>query len=391
MTLAVVSGALGNKPFNGGAAWTRLSYVLGLREMGLDVHFVEQIAPEDCVDARGRTASFEESVNLAYFRAVVASLGLDGSATLVCTEGPRTEGLAPARLEELAAATDLLVNVSGHLTLPSILRGAARRVYIDADPGYTQFWHAAGRAGSRLEGHDVYFTVGENVGRAGCPIPTDGIRWRPTRPPAVLAHWPAVDPPHTGAAGRGFTTVGSWRGPYGPVTAGGRTFGLKVHEFRRFIDLPRRVARDFEIALDIYPADGRDLERLRSHGWRIVDPRRVVPDPLAFRGYVQASDAEFSVAQGIYVETRSGWFSDRTVRYLASGRPTLVQDTGFSRNHPVGDGLVAFRTLEEAAAGARRILADYENHCRAARALAEERFEAGRVLGRLLDEAGVAT
>jgi hypothetical protein len=168
-----------------------------------------------------------------------------------------------------------------------------------------------------------------------------------------------------------------------------RTFGLKVHEFRKFIELPRRAPQTFEIALNIHPADQKDLDALREHGWQIVDPLPASVDPDAFRCYIQTSSAEFSVAQGIYVDTNSGWFSDRTVRYLASGKPTLVEDTGFSRQLPVGEGLVSFRTLEDAVVGAERIARDYERHSRAARALAEEFFDSDRVLGALVEEVGI--
>jgi hypothetical protein len=205
------------------------------------------------------------------------------------------------------------------------------------------------------------------------------------RQPVVLGCWPAwseADPDR-------FTTVANWRGSYGPVQYGGKTFGLKVHEFRKFVDLPRLARQRFEIALNIHPADEKDLNLLRHHCWRIVDPKMVAPNPVAFRRYVRASGAEFSVAQGIYVETESGWFSDRTVHYLASGKPALVQDTGFSRNYPVGEGLVAFRTLDEAVTGAMRIADDYEEHCRAARLLATTYFDSDKVLGHLVEEVGV--
>jgi hypothetical protein len=165
---------------------------------------------------------------------------------------------------------------------------------------------------------------------------------------------------------------------------------LKVHEFRKFIELPERTAAEFEVALDIHPADGRDLDALRGHGWRVVDPRCLVPDPQSFDDYISGSDAEWSAAQGVYVATNSGWFSDRTVRYLAAGKPTLVQDTGFTRTLPVGDGLIAFRTLEEAVRGVDAIQRDPHHHRRAARALAEEYFDSNLVVGRLLDDAGVA-
>jgi hypothetical protein len=169
----------------------------------------------------------------------------------------------------------------------------------------------------------------------------------------------------------------------------GRTFGLKVHQFRKFMDVPARSDQHFEIALDIHPADRLDLDALYGHGWKIVDPRVVAGDPDSFRAYVQGSGAEFSVAQGMYVDTCGGWFSDRTTRYLASGRPALVQDTGFSRTLPVGEGLVAFRTVEEAVAGAADIAARYPEHCQAARRIAEEYFDAGHVLARFCEQAGM--
>jgi hypothetical protein len=260
-----------------------------------------------------------------------------------------------------------------------------RKAYVDLDPGFTQFWHADGTGGARLEGHDVHFTVGENIGLPGCPIPTCGLDWKAVRPPAVLEEWPVAD---AGDADR-FTTIGAWRGAFGPVEFDGHTYSLKVHEFRKVIELPRRSRQRFEIALDIHPGDERDRAALEANGWTLVDPRATVPGPLEFRDYVQRSGAEFSVAQGIYVETSSGWFSDRTVRYLASGRPVLVQDTGFSANLPVGEGLLAFTDLDGAVRGAERIAADYEHHRRAARAVAEAHFDSDTVLSRFLEEAGI--
>jgi hypothetical protein len=385
MSVVLVSGALANKLHNGGAAWTRLSWALGFKALGFEVAFVEQIRADCCVDASGRPCPFGESANREYFREVTEQFGLSDLATLTCDDG-ETYGIAPSELDELVRSAIALVNITGHWTHPR-MRAIPRRIYIDLDPGYTQFWHAMGNPGPRLEGHDVYYTVGENIGRPDCSIPTGGIPWRPIRQPVVLEHWPACacapgDP-------RPFTTIASWRGPYGPAQYAGTTYGLKAHEFRKFIDLPRRVDQGFEIALDIDPADERDLMALRDHGWHVIDPGVVASGPVGFRQYVQASGAEFSVAQEVYVGTQSGWFSDRTVRYLASGRPVLVQDTGFSRNYPTGEGLVAFRTMEEAVAGAEGIARDYAKHGRAARAIAEAYFDSDRVLGRLLEETGL--
>ena len=385
MTMIVVSGALANRCHNGGGAWVRLSWILGLRKLGFRVHFVEQIERATCVNGDGAIVPLEESVNLAYFRQVMDRFGLAQSATLIYERGERTCGLSWPELHDLADAAELLVNISGHLKCPSLLSRFRRRAHLDIDPGFTQFWQAEGNTGSRLQGHNLFFTIGENIGTPACSIPTNGVPWRRTRQPVVLEDWPVV-PAQPNAA---FTTVASWRGPYGPVEFGGKKFGLKVHEFRKYVELPTRSGLPFEVALDIHPADVKDLEVLRRNRWRIADPRSVAGHPDAFRHYVQNSAAEFSVAQGIYVATHSGWFSDRSVRYLASGKPALVQDTGFSRNLPVGAGLVPFRTLDEAAAGAERIMNDLDSHGKAARRIAEEHFDSDKVLRRFCDDAGV--
>ena len=373
MTRIVVAGALGNKPRQSGEAWVKLSWIRGLQSLGIDVWFVEELAP-----------SVDRTEATAWFGSVTERFGLRGRAVLL---DEVARAIVGPSLEELVAVASeaALVNISGHLTLQRLMRAFRRRVMVDIDPGFTQFWHDAGLAGAHVRGHDVYFTIGELIGTSCCPVPTGGIEWLTVRQPVVLTDWPMVD---AGEAD-GFTTVATWRGPFGPVEHAGRTYGLKVHEFRKFIDLPIRSNQRFEIALDIHPADTKDLDALRDHGWRIVDPRSTAGDPDAFRSYVQGSGAEFSVAQGIYVETRSGWFSDRTTRYLASGRPALVQDTGFSHTLPVGDGLVAFRTLEQAVAGAANIADRYAEHCEAARRIAEEYFDAERVLARFCEQAGI--
>lgn len=386
MKIVVISGALANKYLNGGNAWTRLSWVLGFKQLGFNVYFVEQIGRQTCVDAAGNVTAFENSINVRYFKEVTKQFGLSSSAALVCDKGDEIYGLTYNELHDLAQAADLLINIGGHLTLNSVKPRFRRKVYLDDDPGFTQFWHANGNAGPHLEDHDFYFTVGENIGGPTCPIPTAGIRWRPTRPPVVLKQWPVSSESHPNR----FTTIATWRGPYGPIQYGQTTFGLKVHEFRKFIKLPQLTSQSFEIALNIHPNDQKDLDLLCRCGWQLVDPKVVAPDPVSFRSYVESSGAEFSVAQGLYVATQSGWFSDRTVRYLASGRPALVQDTGFSRNYPVGDGLVSFRTVDEAIAGAARVWHDYDRHCRAARAIAEEYFDSDKVLGQLIDQVDVA-
>jgi hypothetical protein len=371
MTVALVAGALANKPGNGGAAWTRLSWTLGLAQLGFDVHFVEQIGAPD--------PAAEE-----WFAEVVGDAGLGHRATLLRADGTTATGLPLADLSDLAAGAAVLVNISGHLREPAVVERVGTRVFVDLDPGYTQIWHARGDA--PLAPHDHWYSVGELVGRPACSLPTGGIRWRPVRQPVVLADWPVQEP----LAVDRCTTVASWRGPFGTIEHQGRTVGGKVHEFRRFACLARMVEPTLELATDIAPADGGDRRRLLELGWKVRDAAAVAGGPDAFRRYVQGSPAELSVVQGTYVHTRTGWFSDRSVRYLASGRPVVVQDTGFSATLPVGEGLLAFTTPEEAARAVGAVVADPGRHARAARALAEEHFAAPVTLGRLCEEVGIA-
>jgi hypothetical protein len=373
VTVAVVSGALANKPGQSGEAWVKLSWVRGLQRLGIEVWFVEQL--DESMAGNERAPS--------WFRDVTERFDLTERAALL----ERGRSIVGPSVEELAvvAAEGTLVNISGHLTFPRLFEAFRRRVLIDIDPGFTQFWHAEGLEGANVAGHDAYFTIGERIGREDCPIPTGGIQWRPVRQPVVLEDWPPAEV----SEGNRFTTIATWRGPFGPVEHGGRKYGLKVHEFRKFVELPQRSPHRFEIALDYHSADQGDVDALWEHGWRVVDPQVVAGDPDDLRAYVQGSGAEFSAAQGMYVETACGWFSDRSVRYLASGKPVLVQDTGFGDILPVGEGLLAFGTIEEAAAGAAEIAGRYSEHCAAAREIAEQYFDAKIVLSRFCEQADI--
>jgi hypothetical protein len=380
----VVAGSVAQRPGNGGHTWVFLQYLLGLRKLGWDVLFLDRLEPEMCVDARGRPTDLEHSFNIAYLDRVFEAFALGDRYAVFHDGGRSSVGLSrPQVLEEVGRAA-LVLNVNGFFEDEEVLSRAGMRVYLDIDPGFAHMWRALGLHDA-FQGHDAYVTVGENIGRPESTIPTGGIDWVPTPQPVVLEHWPVQH-----GQGRAFTSVGSWRGPFGPVEYEGVSYGLRVHEFRKFAALPRRVTQPLEIALDIDDADARDVELLRAGGWHLRDPREIAADPWRYRAYLQGSSAELMVAKNMYVESRSGWFSDRSICYLASGRPVLAQDTGFSNYYPVGRGLVAFTTLDEAIEGVGRITADYDAQSRAARRLAEERFESSRVLGRLLEKLGIA-
>jgi hypothetical protein len=387
MATAIVSGAIANKPFSGGEAWVRLSWVLGLQRLGFDVYFVEQLADAAAVDGEGRRVPFFDSANLTYFEQVIGDFGLEGKAGLL--DGNRAgTGLGPEDLVEVAANADVLFNLSGQLTAKSILDGPGARVYVDLDPVFTQAWHNDESTAFRLGGHDHYVTVGLNVGGPNWPLPAGGIEWIGTLPPVVLTEWPD-SPVDTGRKVR-FTTVGTWRSPFGGPEIDGRPTTLKHHQMRRIFELPERVEQvSFEIALDIHQGDSADLDALRRHGWRVVDPRSVAGSPASFRRYLRESTAELSVAQGAYVEAASGWFSDRTAAYLASGRAAVIQETGVGDAFPVGAGLFTFSTLDEAVERVAEVATDPGGHGRAARELAERHLDSDLVLERLLSTIGV--
>jgi hypothetical protein len=378
----VVAGSVAQRPGNGGHTWVFLQYLLGLRKLGWDVLFLDRLEPGMCVDAQGRPSDVERSVNIAYLDRVLDEFGL-GDRYAVFHEGG-TVGLSRAHVLEKAARAPLVLNVNGFFDDEEVLDAAGLRVYFDIDPGFAHMWRALGLHDA-FRGHDAYVTVGESVGRPDSTIPTDGIDWITTPQPVVLEEWPAQPGP-----GRGFTSVGSWRGPFAPIEYEGATYGLRVHEFRRFAELPRHVTEPLEVALDIDDADAADVELLRAGGWELRDPREIASDPWRYRAYLRDSSAELMVAKNIYVRGRSGWFSDRSICYLASGRPVLAQETGWSDHHPAGEGLLAFSSVEDAIDGIERISADYGRHSRAARDLAEAHFESSRVIGGLLTKLGIA-
>jgi hypothetical protein len=380
----VVAGSVAQRPHRGGHTWVFLQYLLGFRRLGWDVLLLDRLEPGMYVDRRGRPTEPERSVNVDYLTSVMGRAGLADSWALLTDGGREVLGLSRAALRERLARSALLLNVMGFLDDEELLAAAPRRVFLDIDPGFGQMWRAAGWH-DLFAGHDDHVTIGENIGMPDCTIPTCGIDWITTKQPVVRSEWPTSPRPEGS-----FTTVASWRGPYAPVDFEGHTYGLRVHEFRKFMELPSRTGLAFEVALDIDDAEVPDLDRLRQNRWQLADPFEVAADPWRYRDHIRGSLAELMVAKGMYVATRSGWFSDRSACYLMSGRPVLAQDTGLRSVLPVGEGLLAFSTLEEAVDGARAIAAQPERHSRTARAIAEDYFESDRVLGRLLDQLGVA-
>jgi hypothetical protein len=377
----IVAGMIAGDPYQGGATWAVLQYILGLRQLGHDVHFVEPVAANKL---QPLGASLSRSTNAAYFRLVMQDFDLESRAALLVAGTRETEGLSYEGLRNLAARTDVLINISGMLADPALTEPVPVRVYLDLDPGFNQLWHAAEGLDVGFGDHTHFVTIGPALSDADCVIPTCGCRWIATRQPVVLTEWPPAERLTQDA----FTTVANWRG-YGSITYNSVFYGQKAHAWRELMTLPDKTRERFVVALAIHPDETRDLEKLAAHGWKLVDPARVSDTPGRYRAFVQGSKGEIGVAKSGYAAARCGWFSDRSVCYLASGRPVVAQETGFSRFLPTGEGLFAFDTEDDALAGIDAIVSNYPHHSRTARALAEAYFDASKVLPELLDRVGV--
>jgi hypothetical protein len=363
----IVAGMVAGDAYQGGATWAVMQYVLGLRSLGHDVYLVEpvdRIAPPSA----------------EYFGHVCDRFALHDRAALLVRGTSQTLGLSYDRLLSAAGEADVLLNISGMLRDEALVGPVPARVFLDLDPGFNQLWHAVEGIDMGFDLHDRFATVGLALGQPTCPVPTCDREWVTTLPPVHLPHWERAERIVTDA----FTTVGNWRG-YGSVSWNGVEYGQKAHSFRRLFELPGRTSEPIVAALAVHPDEIPDRTALDRHGWKLVDPRRVAGTPADYRTFVRGSRGELGVAKSGYVESRCGWFSDRSACYLASGRPVIAQETGFSDFLPTGAGLLSFSTVDDAAAALEQVAGEYEAHSAAARALAEEAFGSDVVLTRLLD------
>lgn len=383
---AVVTGLVGTYPL-GGMTYHYLQYALGLRSLGWDVAYLEDTGKWFYNPAR-ETFSKDCTYNVDYLARVMREFGMARSWCLRDTED-HWHGPLGIQAPEFVAHADLLLNVSGAGWLRAEYRRCRKVVYVDTDPAYTQLAVSEARTGhgdqdlaakvDLIGQHDFHATFAENIWGEDCSIPREPFRWIPTRQPLVLRLWPFRPfrgPPR-------FTTVMSWA-PYRKQFRGERTSLGKQRELEALVGLPRLTGATMEIA-----ANGDAPESLARNGWRTRSAFSVSTSPQAYREYIASSAAEFSVAKDLYANTGSGWFSERTACYLASGRPAVLQDTGFSKRLPVGTGLHAFRGGEEAAAGISRVLENHPSECARARSIAEQYFDAPKVLGELLGAVGL--
>jgi hypothetical protein len=373
--VVAVAGSVAQRPARGGHAWVFLQYLLGFRRLGYEVLFLDRLSPDMCESA----AAWPPAGAVGWLREVMSAHDLDDRYALLLDDGSgECVGLSREAVVERLRSSVLLLDVMGFLGDEELLAASPRRVFLDIDPGFPQMWQELGLHQS-FGAHDAYATVGLRVGEDGSSVPTCGIDWIRTPPPVVLDEWPATAP------GKAYSSVATWRGPFGPIDFDGLRYGLRAHQMRRFAQLPRAVEVPLELALDIDDSDAGDAALLRDGGWRLVSPQTAAGTVGDYRGYVQGARGEVGVAKDMYARSRGGWLSDRSVCYLASGKPVLAQATGFERAIETGAGLISFETPEQAVAGLEQIEGDYAAHSIAARELAAERFDSDHVLTALLE------
>ena len=384
----IVAGLVGQYPL-GGMAWDYFQYCIGLHLLGHDVVYFEDTWawPFDPVK-RELTDQPDHSVaTLAdFFRDHLPPLA---DRWFYRHLHAQSFGMAADAFDAFARSADVFLNVSGACFFPDALNPKCRKIFLDTDPGYNQIVYATRPAWSpnvvrwceHVDEHDAFATFAENIGSADCRVPTIAKRWQATRSPVVLAAWETVrdsSPP----PGAPFTTVMSWQHYRSDLVFEGRVYNAKPPEFAKFFDLPVRTPAKLQVAAS---GSTTPVSQLEAAGWTLVDPGVASGSASSYAQFIAASAGEWSIAKNVYVATRSGWFSSRTACYLAAGRPAVVQDTGWSRYLPSGSGLFAFATIDEAADGLARVLADPRKHQLAAYDVAREYLAHDRVLPKLLD------
>ena len=373
-------GYLGKLPY-AGLSFHNIHYIAGLQELGYDVHYVESVNyPEEYYDPSTDEMTSDASYAIDYLADLLPRYGVPpGQFTFVDFE-KRCHGSDWRTLREVLNRADFVLS----LAIPSWfdeLERCPRRAFVDGDPVFTQIEMAeGGPIASVLQHYDILFTYGVRIGMPDCPIPTVNRTWIPTRTVTATRLW---DVAPLQADGLPITTVMHWAAG-SDVTLNGRVYGHKNREFERFKGLPKLARQPFVLAVGL---DEGPRKQLRSLGWQLVPPLSVSGAIEDYRKFIAGSRADFGIAKHAYVASNCGWFSDRSTCYLASGRPVLHQETGFSEWLPTGEGVLKFSDVSEVLECLRCLNMDYDRHAQAARRIAEEYFEAATVLRHMLSEA----
>jgi hypothetical protein len=384
----IVLGIMGRTPV-AGVGWQALHYLEGLRRLGHEVYYVEDT---HTWPYNPETATNDSAYTVKYIHRLMTWCGLgDRWAYCDVSQDGRVQGLSELQLATLLKATDVIINVTASCELRDAYLTVPIRIYLETDPGVPQIELAQGNRYTLnfLSAHTHHFTFAENYDQSDCELPIVPFTYYRTRQPVVLDWWHEDNAcrQHCFSDPSRFTTIATWK-QSNAIAWRDRTYTWsKDHQFLQYIDLPARSEQTFELALAC--SDMEAIAQLESHGWNVSDALALSEDILPYRAFIVRSRGEFTVTKDQYVRLRTGWFSDRSACYLAAGRPVITQDTGFGKFLPTGVGLFAFNNLDEILVALHAINSDYKTHRRAAKAIAEEYFNAGTVLRKMLQDVGV--
>jgi len=384
----IVLGFMGGCPV-AGVIWQHLHYIVGLQRLGHEVWYVED-GSRYPYDPEAFTITEDFSYAARMLERLSRQYGFENRWCFCARYGeePRTAGAGLSALRDLYRSCDAAFNVCGSHELNDDLRAIRRLIYVESDPGVEQIKIDLGEKATRdyLAEHHVLFTFGEAVGTDRFPVPLHGIEWLPTRQPVVTDLWHNGELPPSDAV---YTSICNWStsGKKDIEWRGSNYLWSKSLEFLKFVEAPRLCGEIFELATDIKDAGEKSL--FERNDWRLVDPHALSIDWDGYRDYIRASKGEFTVAKDQYTRLHTGWFSDRSACYLASGRPVITQETGFTEYYGGREGLLSFRSMDDVVAAAADIRSNYACYSRAALEIARDCFEAEKVLGSLLDRAGL--
>jgi hypothetical protein len=368
-----------------GVTYQFLHYLIGLRKLGYDVYYIED-SGRWIYDPVLNDMSPDVTGNL---KMVVQYLEAHGFGDRWAFRGNYPDGqcygMTEAQILQLYKDADAFLNVTGAQEIRDEHRAIKRRIYVESDPFGSQVKVAKGDQGmiNMLADHDTHFSFGENLGQSDCDTPIENFKWLPTRQPVAVELWNDGAP----TGGPAYTTITTWHNKGKNLEWRGDTwYWTKDREFEKILDLPKLRDVPFELATSV---DEKVQKLLRDHGWRQTGSVEISRDAELYRKYIQQSRGEFTVARDQYVRPNTGWFSDRTCCYLAAGRPVITQETGFSKFLPSGRGLFGFKTMADILAAVDAIESDYPGHCRAASEIARDYFAAEKVVGSLMERAGL--
>ena len=357
-----------------------LHYIAGLQRLGHDLLYVEESGwPTSCYNPETNTVGDDPAFGFRSLHQLMSHFGVSFPVCFINRDTGDAHGLEWNEVKRSLSEADLLLNLGGVCWLPEFCL-CRRRALVDMDPFFTQVGHMGLKD---LEEHHAYFTYGTNIGLPSCSVPTNGITWMATVPPIVPEMWPCEEQTDQDAR---FTTVANWTA-YGSVVYNGKTYGQKSSEFLRLLDLPSLADRNLEIAVSGASAETR--RQLAEAGWFLREAAEVSRDPNVYQAYIRKSRGELSACKQAYAETRCGWFSDRSVCYLASARPVIVQECGIDAWLEPGCGVLTFSSVEDAAACIAKVESSYPQQREAARRIAEDIFSYRAVLPKMLKQAGL--